>query len=333
MREMAMAIQSIKVPNEFLFRRLHSLMGFWFLLFLMEHLFTNSQMALFFTNGELWFVRSVDFLRNLPYIHLIEIFLLGVPIAYHAIWGVMYMLKGKFNAIQSDGSTPLIKTGRNRAYTLQRISAWVLLIGIVLHVVQMRVLAYPAKYQKQFYLPIKLDSGLYPLANRLGVDLYSEGAIVKEKGKLAEIDHKIKLIEARLQERGETQANTGEYDEEMGMISQSLQKNQFLKDHLKGLESKQLKSGQVMTVSKSFGNLELLSVRETFRNPFMCAFYTLFVLAAVFHGFNGLWTFLITWGVILSKKSQSQGVTVCIGLMFVIGLLGMLSIWGTYFLG
>ncbi len=330
---MAMAIQSIKVPSEFLFRRLHSLMGFWFLLFLMEHLFTNSQMALFFTNGDLWFVKSVDFLQNLPYLNVIEIGLLGVPIAYHAIWGVMYMLKGRSNAFHSDGSTPHIKTGRNKAYTMQRLSAWILLIGIVLHVVQMRIVSYPVKYQNQFYLPMQLDSGLYPLANRLGVELYSEGAIVKEKGKQAEIDHKIKLIEARVQERGESQANSGEYDDEMGMITQSLQKNQFLKDHLKGLESKQLKQGQVMTVSKSFGNLELLSVRETFRNPLMCAFYTIFVLAAVFHGFNGLWTFLITWGLILSKKSQSQGVTVCIGLMFVLGLLGMLSIWGTYFLG
>ena len=328
-----MAIQSMKAPREFLFRRIHSLMGFWFLLFLMEHLFTNSQVALFFTSGELWFVNGVNFLHNLPYLGVIEIVLLGVPILYHAIWGVMYMLKSKSNAFHSDGSAPQIKTGRNKAYTLQRMSAWVILVGIVLHVLQMRVLDYPYKYQGTFYSVIKLDDGVYPLANRLGVELYSSSAVEKEKAKLVELDQKIALVENRLQERTEEQAKSGEYDPEMAMIYQSLQKSAAQREHVKGLESREIKPGHVMAVSKNFGNLELISVRETFRNPWMCIFYTIFVLAAVFHGFNGLWTFLITWGVILSNKSQSQGVTVCIGLMFVIGLLGMLSIWGSYFLG
>ncbi len=333
LRGMTMAIQSMKVPREFLFRRIHSLMGFWFLIFLMEHLFTNSQMALFFTNGDLWFVRSVDFLRNLPYLNVIEIGLLGIPIAYHAIWGVMYMLKSKSNAFKSDGSTPLVKSGRNRAYTVQRMSAWVLLIGIVLHVAQMRIFDYPYKYQTSFYLPVELDPGLYGLANRLGVELYNSDSIEIERGKLTQLEQKIQLVESRLQERKEALAKTGEYDPEMGMIYQSLQKNDFLKEHVKGLESRKLKEHQVMAVSKSFGNLELIGVRETFRNPWMCVFYTIFVLAAVFHGFNGLWTFLITWGIILSGKAQSRSVTFCVGLMFVLGLLGMMSIWGTYFLG
>ncbi len=330
---MTMAIQSIKAPKEFLFRRLHSLMGFWFLIFLMEHLFTNSQMALFFTNGDLWFVRSVDFLRNLPYLNVIEILLLGVPIAYHAIWGIMYLFTSKSNAFRSDGSTTLMKTGRNRAYTMQRMTAWVLLFGIVLHIVQMRIIDYPYKYQNNYYLPVELDQGLYELADRLGVELYNTGAIEIEKGKLIQIEQKIQLVEKRLQEKKEELRKNSEYDPEMGMIYQSLHKSDFLKEHVKGLESRRLKENQVMAVSKSFGNLELISVRETFRNPFMCAFYTIFVLAAVFHGFNGLWTFLITWGLILSGKAQSKSVTVCVGLMFVLGLLGMMSIWGTYFLG
>lgn len=328
---MTMAIQSMKVPREFIFRRIHSLMGFWFLLFLMEHLLTNSQMALFFTNGELWFVKSVDFLRNLPYLHVIEIVLLGVPILYHAIWGVVYLFTAKSNAFYSNGNAPLIKTGRNKAYTLQRWSAWILLVGIVFHVVQMRIFDYPYKYQGNYYLPISVDQGVYPLSQRLGVELYNGEAIDKERVKLFQLDQKIKLVEARLSERKEE--NVGEYDPEMGMIYQSLQKQESLKEHVRGLESRELKENRVMAVSKSFGNLELLSVREAFRNPWMCLFYTIFVLAAVFHGFNGLWTFLITWGLILSKKSQSQGVVVCTGLMFILGVLGLMAIWGTYFLG
>ncbi len=330
---MSMAIESMKVPREFVLRRLHSLMGFWFLLFLMEHLFTNSQVALFFTNGELWFVRSVDFLRNLPYLNAIEIGLLGIPIAYHAAWGVVYLFQSKSNSIHSDGSTPLIKTGRNRAYTLQRMSSWVILVGIILHVVQMRVIDYPYKYHGKYYLTMKVDPGLYEVSNRLGVELYSGEAIEKEKRQLVQLEEKTKLVQARLVEKSEFPANSGEYDAEMGMIYQSLEKSKGLKEHIKGLESRPIKEGHVMAVTKSFGNLELLGVRETFRNPVMCILYTIFVLAAVFHGFNGLWTFLITWGVLLSRKAQSKGVAVSIGLMFVLGLLGMLSIWGTYFLG
>jgi succinate dehydrogenase / fumarate reductase cytochrome b subunit len=330
---MTMAIESMKVPREFVLRRLHSLMGFWFLLFLMEHLFTNSQMALFFTNGELWFVRSVDFLRNLPYLNVIEIVLLGIPILYHAGWGVVYLFQSKSNALHSDGSTSLIKTGRNRAYTMQRMSSWILLVGIILHVVQMRVIDYPYKYQGKYYLTMNVDPGLYEVSNRLGVELYSREAIEKEKRQLIQLEEKTKLVEARLLEKSEIAPRTGEYDSEMGMIYQSLEKSKALKEHVKGLESRPLKEGHVMAVSKSFGNMELLGVRETFRSPMMCIFYTIFVLAAVFHGFNGLWTFLITWGVLLSRKSQSKGVAVSIGLMFILGLLGMLSIWGTYFLG
>ncbi len=328
-----MAIQTIKVPREFVFRRIHSLMGFWFLIFLMEHLFTNSQVALFFTNGDLWFVRSVDFLRNLPYLHFIEIFLLGVPILYHAIWGVMYMFTSKSNVFFSNGSKPVIKAGRNVAYTMQRMSAWVLLIGIILHVAQMRVFDYPHKYQNNYYLPITVDSGLYSQANRLGVELYNAASIQKEEEKLLLLEEKMKLVENRLHEKQVESTKSDEYDAEMGMIYQSIEKYEALKAHVTGLESRALKESKVMAVSKSFGNLELLSVRETFRNPFICILYTIFVLAAVFHGFNGLWTFLITWGIILSGKAQSKAVSVCVGLMFVLGLLGMLSIWGTYILG
>ena len=286
-----MVLQSARIPREFLLRRIHSLMGFWFLLFLGEHLFTNSQVALFFANREMWFVRSVDFLRNLPYLHVIEIVLLGIPILYHAVIGVVYLFQGRSNAFYSDGSVPLIKTGRNKAYTLQRWSAWILLFGIIFHVVQMRFIDYPYKVAGNFYIKAKVDEGLYPLTEQLGVQMYTEAEIA------------------------EVRATSSDYE------------------HVQGLMSRSLKEGEVMLVSKGFGNLELINVRETFHNPWMCLFYTVFVLAAAFHGMNGFWTFLITWGFLLSGKSQSQGVVLFVGLMFLLGVLGMMSIWGTYFLG
>ncbi len=75
------------IPREFIWRRAHSLTGIWLVLFLIEHLFTNSQAALYIGDDGLGFVSSVNWLKNLPYLQVIEIFLLGVPFLIHGIWG------------------------------------------------------------------------------------------------------------------------------------------------------------------------------------------------------------------------------------------------------
>lgn len=337
---MAMNVQARAVPREFIWRRVHSLTGFWFLLFLIEHLFTNSQAALFFGDDGFWFVRSVNFLRNLPYLHVIEIVLLGVPILLHMVLGIFYIFTAKSNCIHSDGSSPLLKYGRNRAYTYQRWSSWIIAIGLVLHVVQMRFLDYPAEVKLGgkpfFYTKLHVDPGLYPVADRLGVRLYDSKAILREKEKLSKLEHKAAIVGDRLKEVKQEEIETptpGVYNSELDNIYQSLQTYQAQRDHIRGLESRNLQTaGDVMVVSPNFGDILLLSVRQTFQSVPMCILYTIFVIAAVYHGFNGLWTMLITWGVMLSKRSQERMVPFCIGLMFVIGFLGMVSIWGTYFI-
>ncbi len=334
---MATYIDTSRVPREFVWRRVHSLMGLWFLIFLAEHLFTNSQVALFFGSDAMWFIHAVNFLHNLPYLQVIESVLLGVPILYHAILGIYYMISSKQNSYGLGQNKPKLKYGRNRAYTWQRLSSWVILVGIILHVVQMRVLDYPYKFcfgQKvQYYLPLKVDLGLYPVADRLGVKLYDEREIEREKEQFSILEHRIAIVHDRLLEmKQETAMESPHYSAEMDSIHQTLQGYEQQKEHIRGLESRKLKSGYVMSASKDFGSIELLSVREAFQSLLMCALYTIFVLASVFHGFNGLWTFLITWGLILSKKAQSSMSYFCTGLMFFIGFLGLMAIWGTYFL-
>lgn len=313
-------------------------MGLWFLIFLTEHLFTNSQVTLFFGNNGIWFVRSVDWLRNIPYIQVVEVGLLGIPIVYHTCFGIYAMITSKSNSRSSNGTKPALKNQRNRSYTWQRLTAWILLIGIVLHVVQMRFFDYPYKYRwgdsVQFYVTLNVDPGLYAIADKLEVKLYDQRAIEREKDSYAALGNKIRLVEERKKEltRHTVENELQEqYSSEMDNVYQSLQKYALAKEHIKGLESRKLKSGQVMAVSKSFGSLELLNVRETFQSLIMCILYTIFVLAAVFHGFNGLWTFLITWGLILSRKSHSSAKTASLGLMFVVGFLGVMAIWGTFF--
>src|SRR3972149_9359689 len=96
------------IPREFVWRRLHSLMGLCLVLFLTEHLFVNSQAALWLGDNGKGFVRMVNVIHNLPYRRAIEIFLLGVPFLIHATWGIKYIFTGKSNSRRSDGSLPAL---------------------------------------------------------------------------------------------------------------------------------------------------------------------------------------------------------------------------------
>ncbi|MES2344430.1 MAG: succinate dehydrogenase [Chlamydiota bacterium] len=278
-----MTVSTAPLPKAFIWRRLHSLMGLWLVLFLIEHLLTNSQAALWVGENGQGFVRMVNGLHNLPYLQVIEIALLGVPILIHLVWGVKYLFTAKSNSRSSDGTKPsLPQYGRNRAYTWQRITSWILLFCIIGHVVKFRFLEYPTNVyegnQSFYFIRVSLDNGLYTVADRLGVKLYDKQAAA-EVAALSAVD---------------------------------------------------LSHGEVIAVSKDFGTATLLAVRDVFKNPIYVAAYTIFVLAACFHAFNGLWTFMITWGWILRAAAQKRMAAFCVALMLVIAFLGLASVWGTY---
>lgn len=98
------------------------------------------------------------------------------------------------------------------------------------------------------------------------------------------------------------------------------------------LSERPLAPNQLIAVTKDFGTAELLMVRETFKMPLMLLLYTVLVLSACFHAFNGLWTFCITWGVTLSVNSQKNMRRVSLALMFALGFLGLAAIWGSYWI-
>ncbi len=261
------------LPQAFIWRRLHSLMGLWLVLFLMEHLLTNSQAALLLSENGQGFVRMVNGLHNLPYLKAIEITLLGVPIAIHLFWGVRYLFTGKFNSMRSDGSKPHLNYGRNHAYTWQRITSWILLFLLLMHIVKFRFLEYPYEVnQNTFYVKVYNDASLPGLADRLNVTLHDSDPY----GKVA------------------------------------------------------VKENEVIAVAQSFGAASLLVVRDTFKSPFWVAVYTVFVLSACFHAFNGLWTFMLTWGWVLNVAAQKKALKFSIGLMLLVGFLGLAAIWGSY---
>jgi succinate dehydrogenase / fumarate reductase cytochrome b subunit len=62
----------------------------------------------------------------------------------------------------------------------------------------------------------------------------------------------------------------------------------------------------------------------------MVIFYSLFVVAASFHAINGLYTFFISWGFIISIKKQNVTLRICLFMLALVILLGLISAWGSY---
>src|ERR1700722_6918802 len=320
-----MTVAQATIPKAFIWRRIHSLMGLWIVLFLMEHLLTNSQAALWVGDNGKGFVDMVNAIHNLPYLEVIEITLIGVPIFIHAVWGVKYLMTSKFNSQRSDGSTPHLPRGRNRAYTWQRITSWILLLGILLHVAKFRFIEYPDKVQVDghavYLVDISMDTGLYTLADRLSVTLYDKAAIARERS----------ALEAMPSGAGALQSGNT-YNPEQAMALGSMQRYAAHVRFVKALEKQKVSEDHVIACAKEFGTASLLTVRDTFKSPVYIGLYTIFVIAACFHACNGFWTFLITWGWVLRMAAQRAWVMVSIVLMALLLFLGLVSVWGTYWM-
>jgi len=322
-----------KLPSAFIWRRLHSFTGLWFVIYLVEHLLTNSQAALFFGDDGYGFVHAVNFIHDLPYLKFIEIFLLGVPFLIHMVWGVKYLFTAKLNSQKTDGSSPSLgEYSRNRAYSWQRITSWILLIGIIAHVIHMRFVEYPAVAgsgaNAAYMVRLNMDKGIYTVADRLHVQLFDQAAIRNEERILAEEQQNL----VSRQKAGVGSENVSEYSpqvqEELIQTQDVLSKEEWVN----ALKKRPLHEGEVIAVSNSFGTATLLLLRDTFKSPLAIALYSLLVLAASYHAFNGLWTFMISWGVNLTARSQALMLKLSTGFMVLFAFFGLAAIWGTYWL-
>lgn len=318
-----------RLPRAFVWRRLHSLTGLWFVLFLIEHLITNSQAALLLGESGQGFVRTVNLLHNLPYLNVIEIGLLAIPFGIHAIWGVRYALTAKANSMAGGGRRPQLKYGANRAYTWQRITSWILLVLLLVHVVKFRFVQYPVSVNEgtprsAHLVLLKMDGGLYTLANRLGVDLYDRTKVDVAREEIEEEEHPLMRAAKQIQQRGES------YSVQHEQILASAEKLEEKQALFRALARFHPKPEQVVAVAPTFGTASLLNVRSTFQNPIWVGVYTIFVLSACFHAFNGLWTSMLTWGWVVKVSAQQLAKRGTIALMLVLTALGLLAVWGTY---
>jgi len=192
--------------REFFNRRLHSLLGVVPIgIFLVQHLIVNH----FAVYGEESFNKAAGFMGNLPFVILLEIFIIYLPLLYHAILGVYIAFTAKFN-------TKRFSFFRNWMFLLQRITGIITLIFIAWHVWETRV-----------------------------------------------------------------QVGLGNAEVEYGLMEGIL------------------------------------------TNPVMFWFYLIGVISAVFHFANGLWSFLVSWGITQTPKSQKVATYAVVLVFLVVSYLGV----------
>lgn len=119
----------MSTQREYLSRRIHSLLGVVPIgLFVVQHLLVNH----FVVYGKESFNKAANFMADLPFVILLEIFVIYLPILFHAILGVYIVFVTRSN-VKSYGFF------RNWMFMLQRVTGIITLIFIVWHVWETRV--------------------------------------------------------------------------------------------------------------------------------------------------------------------------------------------------
>ena len=125
---MADSVLSIWDRNHFALRRLHSLSGIIPVgLFLLNHLLANSTAFL----GAKNFDHHIGIIHDLPWLVPIEIVFIFIPLAFHSIYGLVIAWQGKMN----QGQYAYVDNWR---YTLQRITAYITLVFVLIHLAHFR---------------------------------------------------------------------------------------------------------------------------------------------------------------------------------------------------
>jgi succinate dehydrogenase / fumarate reductase, cytochrome b subunit len=231
----------------------------------------------------------------------------------------------KINSQSSDGKNPSLPYSRNIAYTWQRITSILLIIGIGLHVYYMRFHKEPESVQyglqQEHFVKLSVDPGLYVLAPRLNLLLFDA--------------HMIALADSAVHgpmQAPKVHSSNQKFNPDLAIAAKKEEHVQVEKQYVDAMKKLAPDASEVVAMCGSFGTASLMMLRDTFKSVWMCIIYTLFVLVACFHGCNGLWTFAITWGVSLSENSRRLVRVASNALMALLIFLGLSSIWGVYWI-
>ena len=67
-------------------------------------------------------------------------------------------------------------------------------------------------------------------------------------------------------------------------------------------------------------------MNQTLQNPIWVIVYIICVIAVIFHFSNGIWSFLVTWGFLQSKKSQRIFTWVSLIIFLILSYIGVTAI-------
>lgn len=119
---------AITFSNTFLLRKLHQLTGIVPLgLFYFVHIYTNSTAL----NGAEAFNKHVADIHGMPYLLLIEIVGIFIPLIFHSVYGVLISAEAKPNLLG-------YRYGRNWFYMLQRVTGIYLFVFLLFHILNFR---------------------------------------------------------------------------------------------------------------------------------------------------------------------------------------------------
>ncbi|SIT83564.1 succinate dehydrogenase cytochrome b558 subunit [Edaphobacillus lindanitolerans] len=81
-------------------------------------------------------------------------------------------------------------------------------------------------------------------------------------------------------------------------------------------------------IQKALGTeVDFDMMADIFSSPLMVAFYVVGVVSATFHFANGFWSFLVTWGVTQSQRSQRISTYVMTVLFIALSVIGIRAIF------
>src|SRR5437016_4147851 len=116
------------VGTSFWLRRLHSLSGIVPIgLFLLEHFISNAEAF----KGPAAYMRQVAFLNSLPFVLVLEIFGIWIPILYHGVYGVYIWWRGESNVLDYPWQY-------NCLYAAQRWTGIISFVYIIQHTYYLR---------------------------------------------------------------------------------------------------------------------------------------------------------------------------------------------------
>ena len=80
-------------------------------------------------------------------------------------------------------------------------------------------------------------------------------------------------------------------------------------------------------VQKAFGaEVDFNMMVEIVDNPWMMGFYIVGILSATFHLANGIWSFLVSWGITQSPSSQRVATYITMAFFVILSIVGVVAI-------